>query len=455
MYVTENNEAATQLRKSGGGVRPAMSSSLRAVERAAAVVEGQNPQDLVAEMRADLKEEEEKRKRTKEDAAAKMNANKMTGMDDEERAKKAAEEMLAEHAKSLNEREKKVENTEEIVASWMAQPVKTEDHSKTTWSLGSYLSNQEVVGVPETPIEPPLSQNSHITKDSLALVAERKNNFPETLDTSAHLTNDYISLRQKREEIQHQDYIALEDIVLPNVLLVGPLKTGTTSIAEWLFTNGVCHPEVMAGEPSYYEQGVQFFDQQSRYEQGLQFYAKRWQRCKDSAFSMDATPTTLSFPSQVESIYKEVGGNHLKQLKVIVMLREPIAREMSFYTHKVHEYKRTKDRNQWYGDVSEADGSIMPFNKHANTIMSGIQHPDMWGMGDAGLYVKHLSGWLKFLDRRQILAISFDEFEKNNLMVEHRISDFLGFEFPGPFPSRLPTKCKCTNENLLAVHNKG
>ena len=92
---------------------------------------------------------------------------------------------------------------------------------------------------------------------------------------------------------------------MPNILLAGALKAGTTAISDWLFENGVCRPEVFDDEPPFFNKHVMFFDQPGRFEKGLPFYARRFQHCKNSAFVMDATPNTLSFPHNVENTYKE------------------------------------------------------------------------------------------------------------------------------------------------------
>ena len=103
-------------------------------------------------------------------------------------------------------------------------------------------------------------------------------------------------------------------IVLPNILLIGAQKAGTSAIGGCLLKNGVCRLEVFKGELHYYAKEVQFFDQKRRYEQGLEFYAKRYQHCNSSTFAMDATPNTLSFPEHVESVYRAAGGDHLKNV---------------------------------------------------------------------------------------------------------------------------------------------
>jgi hypothetical protein len=219
-------------------------------------------------------------------------------------------------------------------------------------------------------------------------------------------------------------------IVLPNILLIGAQKAGTTAIGSWLFENGVCRPEVFKGEFYVYDHEVQFFDQKDRYEQGLEFYAKRYQHCNSSTFAMDATPNTLSFPENVESVYRAAGGDHLKNVKVIVLLREPVSRELSLYSHKVHDYLQTKDQTQWYSDVSKEDGSVMPFNEYFDVVKKYIDYPTPWGLGDTGHYARHLSKWLKFVDRKHLLAIAYDELKQDPKNVQRRIREFLAFDVP-------------------------
>ena len=234
--------------------------------------------------------------------------------------------------------------------------------------------------------------------------------------------------------------------VLPNILLVGALKAGSSAISEWLFENGVCRPDVFDGEPEYYNKEVMFFDQKGRYVQGLDFYAKRFEHCKDSAYAMDATPNTFSFPHNVEAIYKQAGDDYLKNLKVIAVLREPVSRELSLYNHKVAEYMQTHSRNQWYSDVATNDGSVIPFHEHSDEVLSAFKYPDEWGLGDTGHYAKHLGEWMKFVDRKNLLVLSYDEFKKDSETVEGRIRQFLAFNFPGSTPyttiynGRIPNK---------------
>lgn len=83
---------------------------------------------------------------------------------------------------------------------------------------------------------------------------------------------------------------------LPNVLLIGAQKAGTTAISEWMFGSGsVCKARVFDNEPSFYRKEVTFFNHARRYREGHLFYAKRFEHCsKNYTLSMDATIQTES-----------------------------------------------------------------------------------------------------------------------------------------------------------------
>ena len=130
---------------------------------------------------------------------------------------------------------------------------------------------------------------------------------------------------------------------LPTILLAGIQKAGTTALAKWLLSpnslnKGVCKPAVFDGEPEYYAKEVAFFNNDTRYQRGVAFYERRFRHCladpnaarsgNGTLLSMDATPDLLQFPWRVFGAYKRAG--QLRSLKVVVSLREPISRELSW-----------------------------------------------------------------------------------------------------------------------------
>ena len=54
---------------------------------------------------------------------------------------------------------------------------------------------------------------------------------------------------------------------IPNLLLIGAQKAGTTSLAQWMFDSGdVCSAKVFPNEPDFYNKETHFFNEQKRYE---------------------------------------------------------------------------------------------------------------------------------------------------------------------------------------------
>lgn len=237
---------------------------------------------------------------------------------------------------------------------------------------------------------------------------------------------------QELQAVTLQEEAVEKSVVLPNVLMVGAQQAGVAELSEWLFENGFCHPEVHGDEPLRFNRGVPFFDKIENYQQGLDFYADRYEHCKNKKFIMDASPNTLPHPDHVEKVYKEAGGDHLDNLKVVAILREPVARELSLYNHKLFSFEKTKLHNQWFSDVAKKDGTTNEFYQHVDTIINDfVNGQKEWGAARQSFYAEHLKNWFSFVKRENFLIINYDEYQKTPRHVDQRIRDFLGLDFSG------------------------
>ena len=72
-----------------------------------------------------------------------------------------------------------------------------------------------------------------------------------------------------------------------------------------------------------------------RYKKGFEFYSKRFEHCNNATYVVDATPNYLGSHSaeRVYETYSKASPRLLSELKLIVSVREPIARELSLYNH--------------------------------------------------------------------------------------------------------------------------
>eukprot|EP00171_Calliarthron_tuberculosum_P009405 IDg9405t1 len=225
---------------------------------------------------------------------------------------------------------------------------------------------------------------------------------------------------------------------LPTVQLIGAQKAGTSAVADWLFESGEFQrPLVFDNEPYYYSKEVHFFDSEHRYEQGAEFYAKRFQQYgeRDMTRTMDATPDTLAFAERVQSTYETAGGNQEKRVKIIVILREPVSRELSLYNHLAFDCRslRVPERSAWHKQVTKENGLIMSFDEFVR-IKSIPALGRESGPGRStrhGMYVTHLSKWFDLFDRKQILVLSYDELQRYPKKLLERIQTFLGHKIPG------------------------
>lgn len=228
-------------------------------------------------------------------------------------------------------------------------------------------------------------------------------------------------------------------IRLPSVQLVGAQKSGTSAIADWLFgAGGFRRPKVFDGEPPYYSKEVHFFDIDHRYHKGPEFYGQRFYQQSDCR-TLDATPDTLQFPKRVSETYKNAGGDQKEKLKIIVILREPIARELSLYNHLAHDCRFLDNlkRNQWHNQVmkKDADGvsRIMSFQQFVrNHSIPALQQKAKHGRSTRySLYANHLSAWFQVFSRKQILVLAYEELCSQPEKLQQRIQSFLGYDIPG------------------------
>lgn len=173
---------------------------------------------------------------------------------------------------------------------------------------------------------------------------------------------------------------------------------------------------------------MHFFDITSAYSEGPNFYGKYFAHCEGREYIMDATPQTLMYPNRVYKFYNDLKYD-LSQLKLIVVLREPISREVSCYTHKRGKYDGEK--KQWYSDVAFEDGTIKSFEEYANTVLKDHLTPTVSIGKSASLYVKHLQEWMKYFNREQLLVLSFNELKEDPITFSWRIEQFLGNKIPG------------------------
>ena len=106
------------------------------------------------------------------------------------------------------------------------------------------------------------------------------------------------------------------DLVLPNFLIAGAMRAGTTSLARQLEE----HPDVFMAR----RKEVHFFDRY--YERGLAWYGQHFVQADGAAAIGEATQTYLYDGAALERI-----ATVLPNIRLIALLRDPVDRAYSHY----------------------------------------------------------------------------------------------------------------------------
>lgn len=160
---------------------------------------------------------------------------------------------------------------------------------------------------------------------------------------------------------------------------------------------------------------------------------------------MDATPNYLAHPDNAYATYSQF-PERLNDLKLIVILREPISREQSLYKHKVRDQQsETEEHHAWAADILFKNQTVMSFEHYAETVVlpalldttprADRNAEETRRFMREGLYVDNLRRWSELFGREKLLVLSYDELRSNPDPVVDQVRNFLGMnELKGHLP---------------------
>ncbi|HEX8675395.1 MAG TPA: sulfotransferase domain-containing protein [Longimicrobium sp.] len=190
---------------------------------------------------------------------------------------------------------------------------------------------------------------------------------------------------------------------LPNALIIGAAKCGTTSLFEYLAQ----HPNACAAR----SKELRFLDQQ--WDPGrVRWYAAHFAASRRHLVSFEATPGYLLHPEAPARAH-----SLLPDVRLIVMLREPVARAYSYWNHRRDEGTETLS----FEEAIEAEDG----RKRAFWYVQG------------GMYAEQISRWLRYYPPSSFLFIKSEDFYRSPAAELERVTEFLGL--PGhPFRDLTP-----------------
>jgi hypothetical protein len=193
---------------------------------------------------------------------------------------------------------------------------------------------------------------------------------------------------------------------LPDALILGAAKAGTTSLAAWLGA----HPDVHVPP----QKEIHFFSH--RWEMGLAWYASELGETT-KPLVVEASPEYLAHPDAAGRI-----AEVLPDAKLIALLREPADRAWSHY---------------WY-DHDLGLRELPTFEELAAAAGTADEHDHL----EQGRYGRHLERYSATVPRDRLLVLWFDDLRDHPERTWREVCAFLGID-ADPVPA-----------SVGSVHNK-
>ncbi len=210
--------------------------------------------------------------------------------------------------------------------------------------------------------------------------------------------------------------------VLPDFLIVGAQKCGTSS----LYRNLVRHPSII---PAFVKE-VHFFDNSRNYfQRGVGWYKSHFPTllqkyyrkhiCGNDSLTGEASPFYLFHPHALRRI-----SELLPEVKIIVILRNPVDRAYSHYHHEVEKGRETlsfedairmeEERLRGEFDKLMADEKYTSLNYSCYAYLL------------RGIYVDQLKRLYSYFDKNQVLILKSEDFFQDTQSNIDRVLKFLG-----------------------------
>lgn len=205
---------------------------------------------------------------------------------------------------------------------------------------------------------------------------------------------------------------------MPNFIIVGVQRGGTTSLYEYL----IQHPYVAPA----FKKEIHFFD--NNFRKGVFWYRAHFpfllckysfnQRRKIDLVTGEATPYYFSHPHAPYRIFKVV-----PRVKIIILLRNPVDRAYSQYHHErkigvetlsfEEAIEKEKQRLQGEAEKMLEDENYYSFNHQHYSYLS------------RGIYVDQIKVWMNLFSREQILILKSEDLYNDPPTIYNKVIKFL------------------------------
>lgn len=227
----------------------------------------------------------------------------------------------------------------------------------------------------------------------------------------------YLQTRDRRPDFVHNHWHELHPRA-PRFAIIGGGKCGTRSLYEYLMR----HPQAIA--PT--EKEIDFFSKE--YRQGLDWYRAHFAPLppNGSWTTGEASPSYLTYPGTAERLQAA-----FPDLKLVVLLRNPVDRALSHY----HHWRRSGRETRPFEAVLDEELPLLEPPLDADRLERYlVSRFDDWntqaGYCLLGLYAYFLPRWLSRFPRERVLILISETLFAEPEATVTRVCDFLGLPPP-------------------------
>jgi len=209
---------------------------------------------------------------------------------------------------------------------------------------------------------------------------------------------------------------------LPDVLLIGVSKAGTSTIAANLAKHPQFYPPLYK-EPHYFDLHPQ--EDVSWYRAYFPLKIRRWliaDRLGRTFVTGDFTPSYYLLPHAAERIRRE-----LRRPRIILSLRNPIDRAYSHFKDSrsigYEIFERFEDALQ--AEPHRLRGELVRMERDPTYCSHKLLS---FGYSTRGIYVDYLRRWRQHFGPDEMLVLNFDDWVREPATTYARICDFVGLD---------------------------
>jgi hypothetical protein len=209
---------------------------------------------------------------------------------------------------------------------------------------------------------------------------------------------------------------------LPDFVIIGAQRSGTTSLYDWLSAHAVVAPAT--------RKELHYFDM--HYERGLGWYRAHFPMGRPGRVTGEATPYLLFHPLAPERVARDLP----ETTRFVVLLRDPVQRAVSHYWHERRLQTETESLPVALELEEERLAGAEEQVSRGEANFAHLHH----SYKARGRYAEQLRRWFAHIDRTRLLVVE-SELLFADPAVPGRIAAWLGLS-PGTavFPAHNEAK---------------